>query len=227
MVVYLQSILLYVVILIATSPKHFMASAIDCQQGYTGYALKPGSNCGQYVQCVNGNVVETLSCPSGTLFNGDVSNSGVCDWADLVECKDIATTEPTLPATTSTSTAGTDASSIDSDGTTLLSNNSFNYYCGSTYQDASELCIPCPSGSLSECMDPRHGCFAGVECTISNPAANGEIELATKLASGLKITIEMDKNFDHNVNCSLGDWGLCYTKTVIIDYVGDDDYHDK
>lgn len=34
----------------------------------------------------------------------------------------------------------------------------------------------------------------------------------------------MNKNFDHDVDCTLGDWGLCYTKTLTIDYAGDLDY---
>jgi hypothetical protein len=66
-----------------------------------------------------------------------------------------------------------------------------------------------------------------VECATSNPALYEDNEHAAKFASALKISIEMDKNFDHNANCSLGDWGLCYTKTVVIDYLGDEDYQDK
>lgn len=219
--------LCWVLALTATTPNKVSASENDCQPGYTGYTLKLGTSCGQYVQCVNGIVVETISCPSGTLFNGDVNKGGVCDWADLVECKDISTAEATLPATLATSITLTDESSAVSNATTVFSNNSYNYYCGSTYQEASELCNACPSGSLSECTNPTHGCFIGVQCVTSSSTTYVNGKRATQLASRLKIMIEMDKNFDHNVNCSLGDWGLCYTKTVVIDYLGTEDYLDK
>lgn len=50
---------------------------------------------------------------------------------------------------------------------------------------------------------------------------------ALELADKLQIHIEMNENFDHGVDCSLADWQLCYTKTLMIDYLGDEDYTDK
>eukprot|EP00956_Cyclotella_meneghiniana_P006612 scaffold8745_cov32-Cyclotella_meneghiniana.AAC.2 len=65
----------------------------------------------------------------------------------------------------------------------------------------------------------------GVATTVVNPTTTNEnTQYANELAKNLKVTIEMEKNFDHGVDCSLGDWGLCYTKNVIIDYFGDLDY---
>ena len=68
----------------------------------------------------------------------------------------------------------------------------------------------------------------GAATTVANPTTfNDDTQYANELASKIKITIEMEKNFDHGVDCSLGDWGLCYTKNVIIDYFGDVDYSNK
>lgn len=68
----------------------------------------------------------------------------------------------------------------------------------------------------------------GATTTVMNPTTlNDDTQYANELASKIKITIEMEKNFDHGVDCSLGDWELCYTKNVIIDYFGDLDYSNK
>ena len=140
-------------ILVIASALVASASANDCNQNnepYTGYSLKSGSGCTEYVNCVSGNVAEILSCPNGTLYDGNIGVAGVCAWADSVECMEIS---------------------------------------DATNNEASE-------------------------------------DFASELASKLKITIQMEKNYDHGVDCSLGDWGLCYTKTLIIDYVGQADYNE-
>lgn len=64
---------------------------------------------------------------------------------------------------------------------------------------------------------------ADQESTDTVSASN----LAFDLASSMRVMIQMDKNFDHGIDCSLGDWGLCYTKTLMIDYLGDADYGNK
>jgi hypothetical protein len=58
-------------------------------------------------------------------------------------------------------------------------------------------------------------------------AAMTSSNLAVQLASSLRVMVEMGENFDHGVDCSLGDWGLCYTKTLMVDYLGDADYAEK
>ena len=50
---------------------------------------------------------------------------------------------------------------------------------------------------------------------------------ALELASSVRVMIQMEDNFDHGVDCSLGDWGLCYTKTLMIDYLSDTGYLNK
>jgi len=55
----------------------------------------------------------------------------------------------------------------------------------------------------------------------------GPYRSASKLASGLRVMIEQDKNFDHDdVDCSMAEWGLCYTQNLMLDYSGHDDYMD-
>ena len=288
-----------------------LVTANDCilpnNPTYTGYSLAQNTACSKYVQCVNGAVVETIACPIGTLYNGDVGVGGVCDWADLVTCAegsegsttvmpvgtetievDAITTVPTV-ATIDSSGNGESVASTDNPNnfycgssnqdasqmclpcpsgansecadsahvcfagitcastteaaavtptlpatTTTTITVANNYYCGSTLQEAGDLCIPCPSGSFMDCITPGHGCFAVVDaCTLTlEPTTASDVDIgaeettgyATDLASKLEVNIEMNKNFDHDVDCTLGDWGLCYTKTLTIDYAGDLDY---
>jgi len=47
---------------------------------------------------------------------------------------------------------------------------------------------------------------------------------ALKLASDLSVMVDMGKNFDHGTVCSMGDCGLCYTQSVMIDYRGAENY---
>jgi hypothetical protein len=300
-------------------------TADDCNANnvpYTGYSLKSGSGCTEYVNCVSGVIVETLPCPSGTLYNGAVGVAGVCAWEDTVECLDVSSGGIVLPTGVETIgnetgvgvmevegnitssigmddvIGGTVESNVTSDGNSTVTNvmstigadyegvntevsnitsidlgsnvednitmsdtetttvptqeesnattstdtetfeaenatvnpstdNPNNYYCGPTDQEAAELCLPCPTGDLSECADPSHGCFVGVTTCATSPTVSStgtNRGYATDLSSRITITIQMEKNFDHGVECSLGDWGLCYTKTVVIDYLGDADY---
>eukprot|EP00585_Thalassiosira_rotula_P009253 CAMPEP_0196157084 /NCGR_PEP_ID=MMETSP0910-20130528/43379_1 /TAXON_ID=49265 /ORGANISM="Thalassiosira rotula, Strain GSO102" /LENGTH=118 /DNA_ID=CAMNT_0041421669 /DNA_START=299 /DNA_END=651 /DNA_ORIENTATION=- len=60
---------------------------------YTGYSLKTGTSCGQYVYCQDGIVKSWLTCPFGLLFDGDVGKGGICTWAANVECADDAAPE--------------------------------------------------------------------------------------------------------------------------------------
>jgi hypothetical protein len=105
--------------------------------------------------------------------------------------------------------------------------NPNNYFCGSSRQNAEQKCIPCPSGLMSDCSDPTHACMKDVTvCSTTSTATSG---FADELAPSLSVTVQMNKNFDHtsNIDCSPGDWGLCYTKTLLIDYFGDNPYENK
>ena len=47
---------------------------------------------------------------------------------------------------------------------------------------------------------------------------------ASKLATNLRVMIEMRKNFNHSADCSMGDWGLCHTQDLTLVYTGESDY---
>eukprot|EP00970_Alexandrium_tamarense_P001266 scaffold131_cov206-Alexandrium_tamarense.AAC.6 len=166
----------------------------DCQPPnsppYSGYSLKQGTGCTQYVYCQNGIVSSTTTCPGGLLFNGQVGIGGVCDWASSVVCKegadavanapaaDAATTVAPLASwnapgnvasTVKPATTATQATSAASQqATQAVNGNPSNHYCGTSREDAAQLCVPCPSGSLLECADVQHGCFQGITCTTNS-----------------------------------------------------------
>mmetsp|Transcript_29778 Transcript_29778/g.61261 ORF Transcript_29778/g.61261 Transcript_29778/m.61261 type:complete len:530 (+) Transcript_29778:134-1723(+) len=54
----------------------------------------------------------------------------------------------------------------------------------------------------------------------------GKAGMASTLASNLSVNIDMEKNFDHGVDCSeLGaDWSLCYTRSLTLAYSGSEEY---
>ena len=109
--------------------------------------------------------------------------------------------------------------------------NPENFFCGSNKQDARQICIPCPSGTILECDNPVHGCIKGVEeCTLFGVSDSQQVDssnYASELAPDLQVMIDMGKNFDHNADCSLGDWGLCYTQALTIEYTGKEYYFFK
>lgn len=52
--------------------------------------------------------------------------------------------------------------------------NPNNYYCGQSRTDAAAHCRPCPSGTLFDCEDVTHGCFANVDsCAAASVSTNG------------------------------------------------------
>ena len=51
--------------------------------------------------------------------------------------------------------------------------NPNNYYCGQSRTDAAAHCHPCPSGSLLDCEDVTHGCFANVDSCAASSSNNG------------------------------------------------------
>ncbi|KAL3788754.1 hypothetical protein HJC23_012310 [Cyclotella cryptica] len=171
-----------------------VASASDPDCGsptYTGFALKSQSGCKSYVYCQSGVAGSETNCPEGLLFNGGVGQGGICTWAESVPCQEdeggAATT--VAAATTTTTTAAAEAVSAEGD-------NPNHFYCGQSRQDAAAKCLPCPSGSLLDCEDVTHGCFAGItDCAAessseqSSSQENGHttsslIDLLNSLASG-------------------------------------------
>jgi hypothetical protein len=105
-------------------------------------------------------------------------------------------------------------------------------------------CTDCGDQSASSFDENTEGLETGVDGEASNTTANGtgtvnvadnneadgvsnSSNLAAQLASSLRVMVEMGENFDHGVDCSLGDWGLCYTKTLMVDYLSDANYTEK
>ena len=50
---------------------------------------------------------------------------------------------------------------------------------------------------------------------------------ASELASDLRVMLKMGKNFNQGDDCSMAEWGLCYTQTLTLEYSGDDYYSDE
>lgn len=61
----------------------------------------------------------------------------------------------------------------------------------------------------------------------NSPTANISSNNAIKLASNLHVMMQMQENFNHDADCSMADWTLCYTQNLLLDYWGDGDYMDK
>ena len=76
-----------------TTSTTVLALDIDCQPPnaapYNGFSLKRNTSCTQYVNCQNGLVTSTHTCPDGLLFNGSIGVGGICDWKDAVSCSDL------------------------------------------------------------------------------------------------------------------------------------------
>ena len=166
------------------------------QPPYTGYSLKTSTSCTQYVYCINGIISSTHKCPDGLLFNGSVGVGGICNWSNVVDCADdngnlglafdaLTNQGVSQVETTTTSSskkeqedmvqnlAGSIAESIEyqSENDGVLLANPYNFYCGSSVDEAMSICKPCPSGTILECKEHSHkyGCFKGIDsCTHGN-----------------------------------------------------------
>ena len=88
-------------------------------------------------------VLETIACPIGTLYHGDVGVGGVCDWADLVTCSEQGSEGSTTVMPVRTETIEVDVITtvptvaIDSSGngeSVASTDNPNNFYCGSSNQ---------------------------------------------------------------------------------------------
>ena len=104
-----------------------------------------------------------------------------------------------------------------------------------------------PAVGSNECTDVSHKCFRGIaRCaasagedtsettgiSTSGPedgayAVTDSTDYASELASNLHVMVDMGANFDHPEDCSLGDWGLCYTQTLTLEYTGATAYLDE
>lgn len=181
---------------------------------YTGFTLQLGSGCRSYLYCLNGAVSSVNECPDQTLYDGGVGVGGICNWASVVDCKDEATADSVAvppPATAATPPPAAPSGSIFSGGGLR------------------------PTATATATTGDGEGSSSGASTAVTYVPASGDNPYkaggnALRLASDLRVEIEMGDNFDHDggvVDCSLGDWGLCYTKTVVLEYGGGSNYFDE
>jgi len=159
---------------------------------YTGYALKSGTQCKQYVHCTSGLITSWHTCPNELEYSGNVAEPGICNYPEAVQCADpaLSSASDEKPAPSTGSDGNTDydadeatpsASSSDEDeATSSVSSaaNPENYFCGNSVADAEQICMPCPSGFMAECNSDQHGCFRGIDSCADagvsgNSGANG------------------------------------------------------
>ena len=52
---------------------------------------------------------------------------------------------------------------------------------------------------------------------------------AAHLARDLRVRLRQEANFDHGIDCAalMAEWGLCYSQTLSLEYLGDTDYVDR
>eukprot|EP01082_Thalassiosira_pseudonana_P004651 g4370.t1 g4370 contig15:888758-891022(-) len=77
-----------------------------CQPGFSGFQTRPGTGCSKYVQCLDGEVTDELSCTGDNIFK---QSGGYCDWpggstCDPVVCPEqLGTAAPTVAPSNVTS----------------------------------------------------------------------------------------------------------------------------
>ena len=201
----LLHLLLVVVVVVLVVPPlgavPVLALDADCQppgaDAYTGYSLKLGSGCEQYVYCTSGVISSWHVCTSGLLFNGGVGVGGICDWPAGVRCAadddDDIDAAPVVATTTTTTTtiaapraddAPTVATDDDNPDDDDDDDNPESYFCGESESDAAALCRPCPTGRMIECSDNfTHGCFRGI-ASCRGGAWGSSVETPPATATG-------------------------------------------
>ena len=196
-----------------TTSTTVLALDIDCQPPnaapYSGFSLKRNTSCTQYVNCQNGLVTSTHTCPDGLLFNGSIGVGGICDWKDAVTCSDldplnlafdiavnhqssdvseIQSVEQVMPEPQEPAAEPQEPTTVAAAATTSSSNNDDNpdnYYCGTSAANAAQICKPCPSGMMTECTDDfTHGCFKHIDsCATATADDAASSSSSTETAS--------------------------------------------
>ena len=173
---------------------HAPAAASDpsCPDGYTGYSLKVGSACAQYVYCQGGTIGGWHSCPGSLTYTGDVGGgAGICDWPSAANvCKDPALLEDEKGGGSAKTAAAEDEGAAASEPSALqqLVESSSGKFCGRTKADAAANCLPCVQNL---CNSPDHACFHGISACGGEASAGGsqqqevlpEMVLASNLAA--------------------------------------------
>ena len=150
------------------------ASDPSCPDGYTGYSLKVGSACAQYVYCQGGTIGGWHSCPGSLTYTGDVGGgAGICDWPSAANvCKDPALLEDEKSGGSANTAAAEDEGAAASEPSALqqLVESSSGKFCGRTKADAAASCLPCVQNL---CNSPDHACFHGISACGGEASAGG------------------------------------------------------
>lgn len=161
----------------------------DCGEGYTGFALKLGTQCRSYVYCTAGKIDSTTLCPGSLIYDGKAGVGGVCGWSNVVACSDPDFVPNSTSTTTTTTTTTATQATAEAVSSQLINNEpspsppstSSTYvtlsspstptqptsgagYCGPSRDEAEALCIPCIQNM---CKDSTHACWF-TACSSSN-----------------------------------------------------------
>jgi len=210
---------------ISTAYDKVRALDTDCQITRDGYTTRIGTGCTQYAHCQGGLLNATFTCPDGLLFNGQY-----CDWASSVDCALDSLSGSTATSNATTTTAGVTADASNEELLCAPSIEELTTSCAEGSRLASCASFPCPYGMF--CYSFK--CAVAVQYVESDTATNDTIiaptsfnEYALELASTLHVMMEMQENFNHDADCSMADWNLCYTQNLSLDYWGSEDYLDR
>ena len=247
--------LLLLLLLLSTATDTVSAIDTNCQSVPDGYSTKIGTRCSQYVYCQRGLLTSTFTCPDGLLYNGqycDWADTVDCALDDPSSGGTLVTTAAIDPATTTTATTAaatttiTTAAVLNAVMTTTPPSSTFAtptttseaLLCATSMEELQTSCakaascssIQCPSGMFCfsfKCAGAIEGVNsdATMDETILIPTSSNE--RAMELASNLYVMMEMQENFNHDADCSMADWTLCYTQNLLLDYWGDGDYMNK
>ena len=195
-----SSMLLCTLLALSTTSTKVLALDADCQPAnapaYNGFSLKRNTSCRQYVNCVNGMISSTHTCPDGLLFNGSIGVGGICNWDYSVTCSDLDPLNLAFDIAVNheESSVVSEIQSVEQimpepqeeppatvATTTTVSSNPDNYYCGTSVTNAAQICKPCPSGLMTECSgDFTHGCFKNIDSCASAAASSSSSSSSTE-----------------------------------------------
>ena len=138
---------------------------------HTGY--KATKDCRGYVYCNDGYLM-------GGGAAGGESPSGISGGTGVIACWPNQLFDESKNACTYWQDV--DTSSIncpDFDGSKMMPDqydtnaNEERFFCGNSWSHAKSVCEPCAGGSMTECSDKGHNCFAGVTgCPSNNVSSN-------------------------------------------------------
>jgi hypothetical protein len=187
----------------------------DCQITPDGYTTKIGTGCTQYVQCQGGLLASTHTCPEGLLFNGQY-----CDWASSVDCA----------LDTTTAVVMADVLIADEELLCAPSIEDLTTSCSIGLRARSCASLPCPMEMFCfsfKCADATQHVDSDTVTNDTSIVLSSPNVYARALASNLHLMMEMQENFNHDADCSMADWTLCYTQNLLLDYWGNEDYSDR